>query len=113
MDYYRYNNEYPTYMPNQPEWPVHQPQAYTSPLPMTPFQYYQKPTIPNPYQGWQSTNTAASGKQSNAMLQYFQDKNGEMDFDKVFHTVNQLASTYQQVSPLVKNMGTWLKAFQK
>ncbi|GAB2555846.1 YppG family protein [Gracilibacillus alcaliphilus] len=111
MDYYRYNNGYPGQFPNQQASPHYMPQTYTTPLPMTPFQYYQKPMMPNPYEGWKQTSS--SPKPSNSMLQYFQDKNGEMDLDKVFHTVNQLANTYQQVSPLVKNMGGWLKAFQK
>ncbi|SHN31883.1 YppG family protein [Gracilibacillus kekensis] len=108
--YYGYqNNPYPY---PQEMFP-YQPPTYTSPLPMTPFQYYKKPVVPNPYEGFQTTNPSNFGKQNNPMLHYFQNKNGEMDLDKVFQTVNQLANTYQQVSPLVKNVGNFLKVFQK
>ncbi|UOQ84269.1 YppG family protein [Gracilibacillus salinarum] len=91
----------------------YQPPTYTSPLPMTPYQYYQKPVVPDPYDGFQTPTSSFFGKQNNPMMHYFQDKNGEVDFDKVFHTVNQLANTYQQVSPVFKNVGSILKVFQK
>ncbi|WP_163538953.1 YppG family protein [Gracilibacillus sp. YIM 98692] len=93
----------PSFIQNQP---VNQMQG-----PVTPYQYYQKPLMP--IQQDTSFPQVPMGKQPNPFVHYFQDKNGEMDFDKVFQTVNQLASTYNQVSPIFKNVGSFLKAFQK
>ncbi|GAE93544.1 hypothetical protein JCM21714_2631 [Gracilibacillus boraciitolerans JCM 21714] len=113
MDY-RYNgymgNPNPYY---QPKINSYQPPTYMSTMPITPFQYYQKPLLPNPYEGFSTSQPSYFTKQNNPMLHYFKDKNGEMDLDKVFQTVNQLANTYQQVSPLFKNVGSILKTFQK
>jgi len=79
---------------------------------LNPYSYFQKPPIPmqnTPFQ----TNSMKKTKNQNPLLGYFQTDKGEMDMDKVFHTVNQLASTYQQVSPLVKNVGNFIKTIQK
>ncbi|MDX8046319.1 YppG family protein [Gracilibacillus sp. S3-1-1] len=112
MDYR--NDGYPHYqIPYSYEGYPYQPPTYTSPMPITPYQYYQKPVIPNQYDGFDPQAVSTVNKQHPSFLQYFQDKNGEMDLDKVFHTVNQLANTYQQVSPLVKNVGSILKSFQR
>ncbi|MFC4402050.1 YppG family protein [Gracilibacillus xinjiangensis] len=81
-------------------------------IPMTPFQYYQKPNLPLPYYQSNQTMKPPFGKQANSILSYFQTKDGEMDYDKVFHTVNQLAATYQQVSPLFKNVSNIVKSFK-
>jgi hypothetical protein len=112
MDYR--NSGFSNYQnPYQQGMHPYQPPTYTSPMPMTPFQYYQKPMVPNPYDGFETPSPSFFGKPNNPMLQYFQNKNGEMDLDKVFNTVNQVANTYQQVSPLFKNFGNILKSFQK
>ncbi|SER37942.1 YppG-like protein [Gracilibacillus ureilyticus] len=104
------------------DWRPHSRQPYQYPnmqqpypqqsVPMTPFQYYQKPNLPLPHYQQNQTMTPPFGKQANSFISYFQTKDGEMDFDKVFQTVNQLASTYQQVSPLFKNVSNIVKSFK-
>ncbi|WP_194287302.1 YppG family protein [Gracilibacillus oryzae] len=87
-------------------------QPYPNQVPMTPFQYYQKPNLPPPYYQQNQQTLPPFGKQANSIVSYFQTKDGEMDFDKVFQTVNQLAATYQQVSPLFKNVSNIVKSFK-
>lgn len=86
----------------------HYPPNHSSYYQMTPFQYYQKPTLPH-MQGGFEKKTSSFGKQTYPMLQYFQTKEGEVDFEKVMYTVNQLASTYQQISPMFKSVGSLIK----
>src|SRR5699024_11432066 len=57
-------------------------------------QYYPPPNKPNHTQ------------QVNNLKAYFQDSNGQVDFDKMFSTVGQLANTVQQVSPVIKQVGS-------
>jgi len=40
---------------------------------------------------------------------YFQDDEGQLDFDKVLNTAGQVGNTYQQFSPLVKGIGSFFK----
>lgn len=43
------------------------------------------------------------------LLSQFQDSNGQIDFNKMFSTVGQLANTVQQVSPVIKQFGSFMK----
>ncbi|WP_087974521.1 YppG family protein [Oceanobacillus rekensis] len=43
---------------------------------------------------------------------YFNNGNGQIDFDKVLSTVGQLANTYHQVSPIVKQFSSLIKNFR-
>lgn len=93
--------------------PSYHPQAGPPINQVTPFQYYQKPVLPYMQGNNMNPESASWKKQNPPLLQYFQTPDGDMDIEKVMHTVNQLASTYHQVSPIVKNVGSLLKNFQK
>ncbi|ENH96383.1 hypothetical protein J416_11085 [Gracilibacillus halophilus YIM-C55.5] len=80
--------------------------------PMTPYQYFQKPVMPPPYQEMSNQFPPTSGKPKHSVMGMFQNQNGELDVDKVFQTVNQMANTYHQVNPIIKNVGSWIKKFQ-
>ncbi|MFC4388149.1 YppG family protein [Gracilibacillus marinus] len=107
---YQYYQNYPNQQTHYQQNPYVSPDYMQQATTMTPFQYYQKPTLPLPYPTYQPSPNL--GKQANPFISYFQTKDGEMDFDKVFQTVNQLAATYQQVSPLVKNVTNLVKSFK-
>lgn len=79
---------------------------------VTPFQYYQKPAIPYTQDNHMNKEPISFKKQHPPLLQYFQTEDGDMDIEKVMYMVNQLASTYHQVSPIVKNVGSLLKNFR-
>ncbi|MYL46288.1 hypothetical protein GLV94_11605 [Virgibacillus halodenitrificans] len=57
-------------------------------------------------------NNAPGMQQGNGLLNYFQDNEGQMDLDKMLSTVGQLANTYHQVSPIVKQFGSFIKNFR-
>lgn len=79
----------------------------------TPYQYFQKPQHPMewyPEQTQSSFNTY--GQQAKGFIQYFQDKDGQIDLDKMLNTVGKVANTYQQVTPLVKGIGSFVKGFK-
>ncbi|WP_337017121.1 YppG family protein [Oceanobacillus massiliensis] len=87
-------------------------------LQQTPYELFAKPELPiqwanetmnNPAQATPESNTTAAGPGPAA---YFQNGNGQLDFDKVISTVGQLASTYHQVSPIVKQFSSLIKTFR-
>nr|CDQ37473.1 hypothetical protein BN993_07024 [Virgibacillus halodenitrificans] len=57
-------------------------------------------------------NNSPGMQQGNGLLNYFQDNEGQMDLDKMLSTVGQLANTYHQVSPIVKQFGSFIKNFR-
>ncbi|TQS76425.1 hypothetical protein DX933_00850 [Ornithinibacillus gellani] len=42
----------------------------------------------------------------------FQNTNGQIDFDKMLSTVGQIANTYHQVAPIVKQFGALMKSIR-
>ncbi|MGJ9459416.1 YppG family protein [Oceanobacillus sp. CF4.6] len=52
------------------------------------------------------------GSPTDGPTSYFYNGNGQIDFDKVLSTVGQLANTYHQVSPIVKQFSTLVKTFR-
>lgn len=42
----------------------------------------------------------------------FQNTNGQIDFDKMLSTVGQIANTYHQVAPIVKQFGSFMKSIR-
>ncbi|MFB4168117.1 YppG family protein [Virgibacillus sp. JSM 102003] len=79
----------------------------------TPFEMYAKPKQPmnwHPY--GQSIGGTFNTPPKNNLLYYFQDNNGEMDLDKMLSTAGQIANTFQQVSPVVKQVGSIMKQFR-
>lgn len=82
----------------------------------TPFQYYAKPSqLPN----WpnQMNNNLNYDEFSNPTMQsnflaQFQTTDGQLDVEKMLSTVSQLAHTFQQVSPVIKQFGTAIKSLR-
>jgi len=88
-DYWpEFMQENPNYYPPQPQ---PQPQSQPQPQPHT-----QQP-MPNHNQG---------------IMNQFQDQSGQIDFNKMLSTVGQLATTVQQVSPILKNVGSFINLFR-
>lgn len=83
-----------SYPMQQPDYPqqVNSPQQMNSSQQMNPHQQMNLP--------------------QNNVTGYFQNENGQLDFDKMLSTVGQLANTYHQVSPIVKQVGALIKTFR-
>ncbi|MYL36128.1 hypothetical protein GLW05_21455 [Pontibacillus yanchengensis] len=106
--------EYPQQQPFQP-YP-NQPAQEEQPRPpvfQTPYEQFAKPPQPNqwnPYyslqQQYPQQNQQATPK---GIMNYFQDKNGQLDLDKMLSTMGQVANTANQFSPLVKGLGSFMK----
>lgn len=117
--YYNYppdmHKQYPyTQYPNNPYTQQHglQPQPQ-----QTPYEQFAKPQQPLnwvPMQQGEATNVnPEQGTGSGSGFKtFFQDQDGQVDFDKMLSTVGQLASTYHQVSPIVKQFGAIIKSFK-
>ncbi|MBU5595410.1 YppG family protein [Amphibacillus sp. MSJ-3] len=58
-----------------------------------------------PYQGMGTEQKSLT----KSVMGYFQNSEGQLDFDKVFNTAGQVANTYQQFSPIVKGIGSFIK----
>lgn len=92
-------------------------QPTTPPPNPTPYQYYAKPQQPANWQNFAQPNfngfaTTNQQQPSSGVLSYFQDENGQMDFDKMMSTVGQVANTVQQISPMVKQFSSIMKSFK-
>lgn len=93
--FYGQQNPYPPQMPYVPTQP-------------TPYELYAKPPQPlDLLDGGQQPHTATPPQ--TGLLGAFTDGNGQVDFDKAITAINQLASTYHQVSPIVKQFSSFLK----
>lgn len=57
-------------------------------------------------------NAAAMPKKPNNFLAQFQNGDGQIDVDKMLGTVGQLANTYHQVAPIIKQLGSFMKNFR-
>lgn len=99
-------------MPN-----YHQPNQYP-PQYSQMTQPYFPPAHPNmpfhqgnwqpPFQGMQGMGVGQKPT-AKGVMGYFQNEQGQFDLDKVLNTAGQVANTYQQISPLVKGIGSFLK----
>lgn len=76
-----------------------------------PYEQFIKPPHPQMWNGNYGVGPM-NGMNKKPWVAYFQDENGQMDFDKMFSTVGQMASTVQQISPLVKGIGSIFKGFK-
>lgn len=112
-----YNRPYSTNTP-----PLHHAQSlyypsynssYEPTTPLTPYEYFAKPAQP---MNWlESSAETSSNNQSFAspgVLGAFTDSNGQLDFDKMLSSIGQVASTYHQVSPIVKQLSSFVKMFR-
>ena len=84
--------------------------AITPPTQLTPYQLYMKPAQPSDLlQPQAGTAINQQNPSPNGLMGLFTDANGEMDFDKMLHSIGQIAGTYHQVSPIVKQFGSIIK----
>ncbi|SEN82651.1 YppG-like protein [Amphibacillus marinus] len=99
MPYY----PYPQPMQNQgyPPQQHFNPQSYQA-QPGMPFQQSWYPP-PSQGMGMESAPT------SKGVMGYFQNNDGQFDLDKVFNTAGQVANTYQQFTPIVKGISSFIK----
>src|SRR5690606_38559078 len=84
--------------------------------PQTPFEQFAKPKQP---QDWYTTNQQLQGnyqqaqqQQQSGMASQFQNQQSQLNLDKVLSTVSQMANTYHQVSPIIKQFGDFMKTFR-
>lgn len=83
------------------------PQQQVQTIP--PYQYFAKPTQPAEWYPDSTIYGNSNPQQAKGFMAMFQDKNGQMDLDKMLSTVGQMANTYQQVSPIIKGIGSFMK----
>lgn len=124
MDYrqHPYQNQYHPYAqpPFQPPFYTAQ-QHYQIPLsqqPQSPFEQFAKPKQPHDWysqtqnQQEQGNYQQSYGSYPAGLMSQFQDQNGQLNLDKLLSTVSQIANTYHQVSPIIKQFGTFMKTFR-
>lgn len=87
----------------------HAPQQ---PQTMPPYQYFAKPAQPNEWYPESNTYANSYNQQTKSFIHMFQDKDGQIDLDKMLNTVGQMANTYQQVSPIIKGIGSFMKGIK-
>src|SRR5690625_249972 len=63
---------------------------------------------PPVYEQAQQTPTSNAG-----FISYFYDEKGQMDYGKVFTTVSQVANAFQQVTPVVQQVGSLINSFRQ
>lgn len=51
-------------------------------------------------------------QENNQLLSQFQKDSGQLDVDKMLNTIGQLANTYHQVAPIVKQFGSLMRIFR-
>ncbi|WP_369419781.1 YppG family protein [Lentibacillus daqui] len=110
--------------PYNQTWQSQQFPPVPPPQTQTPFDYFSKPPQPTnwymsnqgqqanwppPANQGQSMNAPYPPPKQNGLLAYFQDKDGHVDLDKMFSTVGQFANTFQQITPVVKQVGSFMK----
>ncbi|MFC0523716.1 YppG family protein [Pontibacillus salicampi] len=118
MPYQMAHQAQPYYMPQQGFPMINQSgtppveEAYHPPAFQTPYEQFQKPPQPtqwNPYVSAQQNMPPLQQQQQKGIMQYFMDKNGQLDLDKMLNTMGQVANTANQFSPLVKGIGSFMK----
>lgn len=94
---------------------VHQPAQKVAeveekpPIMEGPYVQFAKPPQPNqwnPYYSLQQQFPQYGQNPQKGLAQYFQDKNGQLDLDKMLSTMGQVANTANQFSPLVKSLSS-------
>ncbi|GGA84298.1 YppG family protein [Ornithinibacillus halotolerans] len=117
--------QYPPTMSNYPpnyfppnQQPFHPPQyqQYYQNLyeaPQSPFEQFAKPKQPQDwYAKYQEVDSNNQQAQQQGMMPQPNVQNGQINLDKVLTTVSQMASTYHQVSPIIKQFGDFMKTFR-
>lgn len=100
-------------VPNQMNMMQPQPaeqQGMKPPIFQSPYEQFAKPPQPNqwnPYYSLEQQFPQYGQMQGpKGFMHYFQDKNGQLDLDKMLSTMGQMANTANQFSPLVKSLGS-------
>ncbi|MFD2043864.1 YppG family protein [Ornithinibacillus salinisoli] len=104
----------PQQQPQQSYNPYHQQtESFYS---QTPFEHFAKPKQPTNWYQEMYQNPDSYNQQytnpSNGFLSQFQDEKGQMNLDKMLSTVGQMANTYHQVQPIIKQFGNFMKTFR-
>lgn len=105
-------NMYPNGYQNIPvqQYPMNGYPNYQGYQMQYPYSYYQ-PGYTENVQSPEGQGLPGGGIQKSVM-NYFQDEQGQFDFDKMMSTTGQMMKTFQQVSPLVKGIGTFVKGIK-
>ncbi|SDK30851.1 YppG family protein [Sediminibacillus albus] len=88
------------------------PQPPVYPAAGTPYEQLMKPPHPAPWAPHYPHGGPGGLQPVNGFIHYFQDKNGQVDIDKMLTTVGQMANTVQQVAPLFKGVGSFIKGIK-
>lgn len=113
-----YQNQYPGYQGPQNPMNVMQPQPIDKqdmkpPVFQSPYEQFAKPPQPNQWNHYYSLEQQfpqygqMQMQGPKGFMQYFQDKNGQLDLDKMLSTMGQMANTANQFSPLVKSLSSF------
>ncbi|HLR14399.1 MAG TPA: YppG family protein [Bacillota bacterium] len=77
---------------------------------ISPYEMYAKPPQPEGWSGQLNDGYfQMPEKKSNSIMAHFYDENGQMDLQKMLSTVNQLANTFQQVTPVIQQLGSLVR----
>jgi hypothetical protein len=101
--YYQNLHGQPSHTPNYP--PAH----------LTPYELYAKPPQPmDLLNGHNSPNPMAGSPEepSSGIFGNFTDENGQLNFDKMMGSISQIAGTYHQVTPIIKEIGSLINSFR-
>lgn len=90
-------------VPQQPSFSQQQSHFMSGPMHYMPQQSFQP-------QG--SMHQIPNQPISANIMQQFQDDEGQIDINKMLSTVGQLANTVQQVSPVIKQVGSLVNSFR-
>ncbi len=110
--YYYDANHNPLHSHVQPSVGQHHSIPYAEPNgpPTSPYEMYAKPPQTNErmeqMNGPYSQAQQAPTKPPNPIMVHFYDENGQLDLQKMLSTVNQLANTFQQVTPVIQQIGS-------
>ncbi|HLS20543.1 MAG TPA: YppG family protein [Bacillota bacterium] len=96
--------------PFYPQQQMPRPPFFPMPQHMLPIHFNQMPNqpfnYPPPYQQPPRPPLSAS------VLNQFQTDDGQIDINKTLATVGQLANTFQQVTPVIKQFGSIIRYFR-
>ncbi|RWZ52264.1 hypothetical protein EQV77_15155 [Halobacillus fulvus] len=107
---YGYQRAFPPQMQQMNEWPVqgYYQNGYQVPYGYSPYMNGYNGTIENEnFDPAFHTGAAPKG-----WMNYFQNEEGQLDFDKMMSTTGQVVKTVQQVSPIVKGIGSFVKGIK-
>jgi len=78
----------------------------------TPYEAYEKPPL-SINQESEMPNFTPKQRSVPGFVSQFQNENGQLDIDRMLSTVGQFANTYHQVYPIFKQIGGFIKTFNK